>query len=350
MIQCILRKKAAVLAFFIVTMVGSSLYAQVLDMPVAVVRLTETVNIGQRELRRQVQILEQQLQQTLSLEDRKEVLDAQVGEVLILQAAARDNIRVSQTEIDQAIAQQREQLGSPSEAQFRTQIESQTGMTWQQYQDQIRKRLIQEKYIVEKKGAMIRNVPQPSEAEIRDTYEENATQFANPAMIRFTHIFFDTRGASSERRAEARRQIDDMNRRITSGRDTFQELVNRAVDDPKYSAGDFGYLPRGEQQVINALGRSFVDSVFRLEVDETSGIIESNYGYHIVRITDRRSPKLLGLEDPLLPGQNVTVRDQIRSALFNRSQQEALQRAVREVVDDLKRQAEITLYEQNLRW
>ncbi|MCG8481319.1 MAG: SurA N-terminal domain-containing protein, partial [Spirochaetales bacterium] len=92
----------------------------------AVVSLTETVNIGQRELRQQVELLERQLGGELTLENRREVLDAQIGDVLLNQAASRANIRGTQAEIDQAIAAQRQSIGRPvSDAEFRRMIQDQ---------------------------------------------------------------------------------------------------------------------------------------------------------------------------------------------------------------------------------
>ncbi|MFW6251186.1 MAG: SurA N-terminal domain-containing protein, partial [Alkalispirochaetaceae bacterium] len=128
---------------------AGALSAQVLDKPVAIVRLTETVNIGQRELRNQVRMLEEQVGRSLNEEDRREVLDSLIGEILIDQAAARNDIRVTQEEINQAIRAQRQSLGQPvSDAQFRGFIREQLGLTWEEYVEQITQRLIQEKYIV----------------------------------------------------------------------------------------------------------------------------------------------------------------------------------------------------------
>ena len=335
----------------IALLAGGALSAQILDKPVAIVRLTETVNIGQRELRSQVQMLQQQLGRELTESDRREVLEAQIGEVLINQAAARDNIRVTQEEINQAIQAQRQSLGQPvSDSQFRNFIQEQLGMSWDEYVEQITQRLIQEKFVVEKKRSMIQNVDQPSSREIRAFYEENATQFTNPAMIRFNQLFIETRNRSDSQVAAARQKAEELRGQLRSGQATFQELMNDSLDDASYSGGDFGFLLRNDPQARNLLGRQFIENVFGLEEAEISGVLESNIGLHIVQITNRRPPRVLGLDDPVLPGQSVTVRNQIQNYLMNQQQQQNFQQAVQEVIDELREEAEVELFEQNLQW
>lgn len=324
---------------------------QILDKPVAVVRLTETVNIGQRELRTQVNLLEEQLGRELNATDRREVLDAQIGEVLIDQAAARRNIRVTQEEINQAIQAQRQSLGRPvTDEQFRSFIQEQLGLSWEEYVEQITQRLIQEKFVVENRREMIQNVDPPSESDIRNFYDENATQFTNPAMVRFNQLFIDTRNQGTAQVDAGRRKAEELHGRIRSGQATFQELMNQSLDDASYSGGDFGFLLRTDQQSRSLLGRGFVESVFSLEEGEISSVIESNIGFHIVQITNRRSPRVLGLNDPVLPGERVTVRDQIENYLMNQQQQRNFQRAVEEVISELREEAEVQLFEQNLDW
>ena len=343
-------KRIVILLILGICLIGTAA-GQILDKPVAIVRLTETVNIGQRELRTQIRLLEEQLGRDLGASDRREVLDAQIGEVLINQAAARQDIRVTQEEINQAIQSQRQSLGRPvTDEQFRNFIGEQLGLNWNEYVQQITQRLIQEKYVVENRREMIQNVEPPTDAEIRNFYDENATQFTNPAMVRFNQLFIDTRNQGDAQVTAGRRKAEELRGRLRSGQATFQELMNESLDDAGYSGGDFGFLLRTDEQARSLLGRGFVESVFSLEEGEISGVIESNIGFHIVQITNRRSPRVLGLNDPVLPGRNVTVRNQIENYLMNQQQQRNFQRAVDEVINELREEAEVQLFEENLDW
>lgn len=346
--RCVKRLISGALMFLLF---GGTLWAQVLDRPVAVVRLTETVNIGQREIRSQVRLLEEQLGRELTSENRREVLEAQIGDVLLRQAAARSGIRVSQEEINQAIAAQRQSIGRPvTEAEFRLLVQQQMGLSWDEYLGEIRDRLLQERFILERAQTRFAQIGEPAAREIRQVYEENAQQFTNPAMVRFDHLFFDFRNRSDTQIREIRQRASTMARQVERGTTTFQQLMRQSLDDVTYSGGDFGYLIRGEQSAQQRLGRAFVETVFDLDEEQVSGVIESNLGLHIVRVTDRRSPRLLQLNDPLLPGEQMTVRDQIQAYIVAQRQQEIFQESLQTVLQELRSEAEIRRFPENLNW
>jgi parvulin-like peptidyl-prolyl isomerase len=326
-------------------------FAQVLDMPVAIVRLTSTVNIGQRQLRQDVELIERQAGRTLTTNERAELLEERINGVLLNQAATREGIRVTQEEIDQAIAAQRQSLGQPvSDEQFRRIVEQQMGLTWNTFVDEISNRLIQEQYVLERARGRFSDIPDPTVDDIRFVYETNAEQFFNPLMVRFEHLFFDVRDKSDAEVQELRRRADEMSRDLRRNRTDFQTLMRRSLDDVSYAGGDFGYLVNGDQQAFQRLGRSFVEQVFRLDDGEISGVLESNVGLHIIRVTDRRSPRLPGLDDPVLPGEGITVRQQVRAYVVNQRQQEIFEETVSSVVADLREEAEITRYRDRLNW
>ncbi|MFW5800880.1 MAG: peptidyl-prolyl cis-trans isomerase [Spirochaeta sp.] len=330
---------------------SSTLSAQVLDTPVATVRLTETSVISQRQLREDVRVFEQQLRQSLSEQQRREVLDAKINEILLKQGAQRENIQVTDSEVNSAINQQRSQLGAQvSDAQFRQLVENQTGMNYEQYRQEIRNTLIQQRFVAQEKQDIFDQLEEPSDDEIQSVYEENETSFINPSMRGFTHIFFDTRNADDEKADELRQRADSLYREIRNGDRTFQQAVNYANDSNDIQAGDFGYIQRGDEQAQNLLGQDFIDAVFRLEVEQVSRVIESNLGYHIVRVTDSRSPRLLGLEDPVYPGQSLTVRQHISQYIMQEEQQGLLERALEELVSELRDEADISVFEENLSW
>ncbi|MFP4549568.1 MAG: peptidyl-prolyl cis-trans isomerase [Spirochaetales bacterium] len=335
--------------------VSSIVSAQVLDRPVAVVRLTETENIGRRELDLQIQVFEQQLGRELTTEEKQEVLDAMVNDKLLLQAASQDGVRVGQGDVQNYIAAQRAQfsqaLGTQlTEEQFRAQVQQQSGMTWQEYVQNVSDELSKLQYVQQREAGLFAQEGNVSESDIRAFYEENATSFTNPAMVRFDHIYIDLRGKSETERQEARTTLDTLYRRIRSGATNYQQVFDNAVDNSSYSADDFGYLLRNDPRGSQLLGRPFVDRVFSLEEGSIAGVMESAVALHIVRIRDSRLPRILELGDPILPGQNVTVEQQIRNLLLQQRQQQALGRAVESVVTGLRDEAEIRIFSDNVPW
>ncbi len=330
---------------------GSGVSAQIIDMPLATVDLTGTDVLTQRTISESVNILERTVGRELTADEKNQVLQSEINALLVNQAAEAAGISVTAQEVDAAIEQQRLQIGAQiSEERFRQEIQNQTGLTWNQYRAQVREQLVHNRYVLQEKGAQIQGVDQPTQQEIRSVYEENATSFSNPAMIRFDHLFFDTRQSDAAETRAARTKAEQLNRRIESGSATFDTIMREALDDPSYAGGDFGYLVRGDQARRQLLGTEFFEEMFTLEDGEVSGVHESSLGFHIVRVTDKRSARLLGLDDPILPGNNMTVRDQIRQYILGQRQQVAQQSAIAELVSELREQADITVYEDNLPW
>ncbi|MFP4153550.1 MAG: peptidylprolyl isomerase [Alkalispirochaeta sp.] len=330
---------------------ASGVFAQVLDMPVAVVRLTETVNIGQRQLRQDVELIERQAGRELSVDERAELLEERINGVLLNQAARREGIRVSDDEVDQAIAAQRQSLGQPvTDEQFREIVEEQMGLSWDAFVEEITNRLVQEQFVLSRARGRFDSIADPTVEDIRFVYETNAEQFFNPLMVRFEHLFFDLRDKSDAGIRELRQRAEGMARDLRRNRVDFQSLMRESLDDVSYSGGDFGYLVNGDQQALQRLGRPFVEAIFRMDDDDVSGVLESNVGLHIIRVTERRAPRLPGLNDPILPGESITVREQVRAFVINQRQQEIFEETVSSVVSELREDAEITRYRDRLDW
>ncbi len=347
------KTSAGFLLFFLLFLVTGlfPLFSQVLDRPVAIVRLNETVNIGQRQLQKDVELIERQTGRNLTTSERAELLEERINGVLLTQAANRANIRVTDQEIEQAIAAQRQSLGQPvNDVQFRQLVEQQMGLTWNAFVEEVRNRLIQEKFVVERMQNRGEKVSEPNEQDIRFVYETNAQEFFNPLMVRFEHLFFDVRNKNAAEVNELRQKATTMARQLSRGTVQYNALMRSSLDDVSYSGGDFGYLINGDQQAMQRLGRGFVEAIFRLEDEEISGLLESNVGFHIVRVTDRRAPRLPGMNDPVMPGEGITVRQQIRAYLMNQQQQQVFEETVSAVVRELRDEAEITRYRDRLNW
>jgi peptidyl-prolyl cis-trans isomerase SurA len=330
----------------------ASLSAQLLDKTLATVRLTETEVVYERELIEQISLLEAQLGRTLSADQKRDVLDSRIDILLFSQAARRANLQASDLEIQNVIQQQKASLGvQVSDAQYRQLIEQQTGLSWDDYLSQIEDRILQEKYIQFARPNLGQNIPQPTEAEIIAVYEENAQNFLSPAMSGVSHIFIPTRGLSSEDLLAARTRMDAFARRVRNGGSSeFDTLVRESLDDTAFTGGELGYVISGDQSAIQQLGQSFVQQVLAMAEGDISGVMESSAGLHIVRINDRRRPRLLELSDPLLPGQSVTVRQNIISFIRSNKQQQALIEAVEEISADLRDEADIRIFDNKLPW
>lgn len=348
------------LALVLASLLPAAVAAQTIDRPAATVRLHKTDVIGIRELRTQIELLELRTGQPVPVEQRPAILDLLVGERLFDQAAGRERVTVSDADVDTRIGQLRDQEGrrlnlgrALTDAEYRSLV-SETGLSWDEYREQLRKALIQQRYVARVRGDELRGVELPTAADVEAFYEANKTTvFVQPDLVQFKHIFFDTRDINeASARLAVRERAERVHRELVDGAQ-FDRLVRTYSEDAEShdSGGLFGtYLRRDDQATSQLLGREFFDAPFAMEEGETSGVLRSNVGFHIVRVVDKVAARILGLDDPVNPMSESTVRDQIRVLLANSVQTQAYQSALLATLDDLRQEAEVRIFEDNLRW
>jgi peptidyl-prolyl cis-trans isomerase SurA len=344
--------------FLLLLCAAPVMFAQIIDKPVATVKLTKVEVISAKQFRQRIEALEARTGQVISLDDRKKLLDLLVSEILINQAAAKEGVTVSQAELDARIQLAKQSGGAGlnlnrelTDAEFRALLQ-QNGMDWDEYRTQLREAVVQQKYVMQKKKPFFDKIAPPTAAEIEDFYETNKAAFVAPDMVRFQHIFIDTRNLpSKEEKDKARQRAEEVYRELQSGA-SFADLVVKYSDDrnSRYKGGDFGYLRRDDQARKQLLGREFFEAPFKMKVGEVSGVLASNIGFHIIKVTEKIPFKLLGLDDPIPPQNSSTVREQISAQLLQRKQGEYYQQALMDLIDEVKKKADIKIFEENLTW
>lgn len=128
-----------------------------------------------------------------------------------------------------------------------------------------------------------------TEEDILVYYNENKSEYMTPEIMRVSHILVQSPEAAEE-----------ILKGLKSG-GKFEDLARaKSVDPTAQRGGDIGYFPKGQ------LMPEFEAACETLEVDQTSGIVKTKLGYHIIKLTDRRPPQLKPIEN---------VQENIRSRL-----------------------------------
>lgn len=101
--------------------------------------------------------------------------------------------------------------------------------------------------------------------------------------VRASHILLmyqgSERSSATRSKEQAKQQIDELDAQLQKGGD-FAALAGQHSDCPSSAkGGDLGKFGRG--QMVGA----FEDTAFGLEVDKTSGVVETPFGYHLIRRT-----------------------------------------------------------------
>ena len=258
--------------------------AQVMDRIVAVVG-DEIVLLSELETR--VQLAAMQLQ--IDPEDtdtlvrlRQALLKDLVDEKLILVQARRDSILVTSQEVDQAInaqiAQIKNQLGS--EEAFQTQLAAEE-LTLQelkkQYRPQIRNQLLREKLIRQKLSNTV-----VTSKEVKEFYQAYRDSLpVQGASVRLRHIMM-TVAPSEEEKQAAFEKAREVLSKARAG-ESFESLARNYSQCPSAeSGGDLGFFSRGE------MVPEFDRAVFSLNPGEISDVVETMYGYHVIRCEERQ--------------------------------------------------------------
>lgn len=135
--------------------------------------------------------------------------------------------------------------------------------------------------------AVARNV-KVNDSDLRAYYEQNNTKLAQNEQRRASHILLTVpAGASPEAKSKTKAQADALLAELRKAPQRFAELAKANSQDPGSATrgGDLDFFARG------AMVKSFEDAVFALQKGQISDVVESEFGYHIIQLTDVRSPK-----------------------------------------------------------
>jgi len=363
-------KRFAIL-FLLAVFASFAAFAQSDLQPVAIVRLTKSEPITVKQLKAEIEKLAwqdlasrlnriptsaeiTQSAQSLSVDQRKQVLDVIINERLALQAADRDKITVTDNELNQQIQQLKSQMAQsigrqPTDDEFAVAIKNQTGMDLPAFRDQLRRQAIVQKYLMSKKSDSFKNVADPTDAEITNAYTLSKTQFVRPDTIRFSMIQVPY-GPDAASKAKAKDLATKLSQTIGQDPAKFDEaVISGQAPNSGYMSGDAGYLPRN-LQAQQAAGVDFINTAFSMKQGEVSKLIEGTQGYQIIKVTETYSQKSLELDDILSPGSRVTVRQYIAQNLLQQRQQDIVAKASQELVTELRAGNSFQVMDNNLNW
>jgi len=230
----------------------------------------------------------------------EDVLSEMINEVLLRQAAKEAGVSVTAEEVDTEVAQLKDQIGSSYDM-----VISQYGWTDEQIRDLLEMNLLV--YKISTKDITI------EEDALLAFFEENKSDYDEPEQVIASHILV----ATEEEAKEIKQQLDE-------GAD-FAELAREKSLDvtTAVAGGDVGWFPRGR------MAEEFEKTAFKLMPGQMSGPVKTDFGYHIIKVTDRKAAREAAFEE---------VRDDIEKGLKMQQSKTAQQ-----LVAELKLDSDITV-------
>jgi len=146
-----------------------------------------------------------------------------------------------------------------------------------------------------------------SEVDVKQYYEDNKERFVSPKSINASHILVDDLAA-------AEKIIEEINAGLT-----FEDAAQKYSKCPSSAkGGELGFFGKG------AMVPEFEKAAFELEVEEMSGPVQTNFGYHIIKVTDVKEESYKSYQE---------VRDALAKQLLTLKQQEAYYDKVKALKD-----------------
>jgi peptidyl-prolyl cis-trans isomerase C len=236
----------------------------------------------------------------------------QLVSIEIAKAYAQEhNITVSDKQVDQELTKLKEQVGDQarSSGQDVSNQEAyelalkQNNITEDQLRENIRENLP-----VQEVQERVTGDAEPSDKEIQNYYEKNKeAQFTTPEQRCVRHILFNK---------DQKEKAEDIKQELENGGD-FAKLAKENSQDPgsAENGGDLGCLGKGETVP------EFEQAVFGAEQGEIVGPVKTEFGYHILQVTDVKPEQTRSLQE---------VESQIRSQLATQKQSEAFNKWIEE--------------------
>ena len=327
--------------------------ASMISQPAATVNLIRNEVITMDQLDEQVARLEAAGAQNVNPLDALQTL---INDRVFLQGAERDGVVITDSQLSSNYnqvynnaVQQAAQYGQTlTREDFDAEVIRQFG-SMDAYMDALRNQAIMQTYLYQEKGTEIQNsITAPTEDEISSFYRQNQQQFFQPENVRLAHIYMAKAAADAENaeevNAEKKAAIEAISADIKSGATTFEASVPLSEDAASVpNGGEIGWLAYNDAGARQGFGDAFCDAVLAMQPGQVSDVLESNVGYHIVKVSVHNPAKILTLDDNIAPDQNVTVRQFISQLLTERQMQVASSQALQDMVEELRSEARINI-------
>ena len=163
-----------------------------------------------------------------------------------------------------------------------------------------------------------------SDEAIKNAYEQNKARYATDEQRRASHILISTEGTD---KAAARKKADELLAQLRANPKEFARLARENSKDPGSAAqgGDLGFFGRG------MMVKPFEETAYRLKEGEISDVVETDFGFHIIRVTEIK---------PAQAKPFAEVRAEIERELKNQQAQKGFTEAADQFTNLVYEQAE----------
>ncbi len=246
----------------------------------------------------------------------KQAMERAVDSMLLAQEARRRGVKPDMARVDKEIQDLEKKVGGKE--RFEGML-AQSGTT----SDIYRNSMIEMDLI----NGLIKKDIEPkitvTDAEIQKFYDDNPSYFEKPEQVKARHILIKVpQDATPEQKAAAKKKAEALQKRAAKGED-FATLAKENSEGPSAKdGGELGYF--SQKQMV----KPFADAAFALKPGQVSDVVETRFGYHVIKVEDRRAAGKVPLSE---------VKERIRDSL----QKQKVGEAMRAILSQLQKDAKI---------
>jgi hypothetical protein len=344
-------KRLVVTAALLLTM-AVAVFAASTDMtPLAVVKLNGSETITVKTLKDRVNLWTKlNGVKEPSLEQKKAILDNLIYEKLVAQAAAKDGLTISDSDIDKSFlstmsqqfnqqftteSQLSEFLQKQTNKSLSTYIKEMTGYSLADYKVYLKNSILVQQYVYTKKQAEIKKVT-ASDQEIRDAYAMNKAMFVWSDMVKLFIVVVPKNKDAAAAKKKADKMLKDYTKKPSSAEDAIKD---DADNGKAYQAGymimttqqaqQFGWAPDKVVELYNRK-KGYISELSETDVD---------YQFYVVK--DKFAAKMLSIDDIIQPESTTTVYDYIKANLTQQKQSQYFAQAAVDLSKSLDTKANV---------
>lgn len=250
---------------------------------------------------------------------KKDILNELVSAELLYQASQKAGLGDLSKDVDSQLENIKKGFGSDQEFQ---KVLKERGIEAKDLKEDIKKGVSINAYLEKNVFSKLSPV---TEDEKKQEYETNKDKLNVPDETKASHILIKVdEKATPEEKRSAKEKIEALRTRAMSGEDFAKLAKENSEDGSASNGGDLSYFRKGQ------MVKSFEDAAFGLEKDQISPVVETQFGYHVIKVTDKKAAHTLTYDE---------VSKDIEKFLINNRKRDE----VNKTVEALKKKAKIEI-------
>lgn len=249
-------------------------------------------------------------------EIKKRILEQLIGRELLYQQSQRMGVKVKASEINERFESLKKRFTNESE--FNNVLHEQNfseDVVKAQFKRGIAIKQLIDSQIVPKVKV--------TDKETKSFYGRNPQYFKKSEQVRASHILVKVDPNADElQKAEARKKLEDIQQELSQGKD-FSDLARVFSEGPSSTkGGDLGYFER------NQMVKPFEEAAFSLKPGRISKIVQTNFGYHLIKVIDKKPESIFAYEE-------------IKNAISRDINRKKIEKEVNRYIEELKKDADV---------